>query len=62
MSDNKSSNNNYEIILHVLQAISNVERNEEALEEKAKIFSLCLDIPQEQVKEILIDMDYKKEA
>lgn len=61
MSDNKSSDN-YQIILYVLKAISNVERNEEALEEKAKIFSLCLDIPQDEVKEILIEMDYKKEA
>lgn len=57
-----SKDSNEDIIKHVMSAISNNAYNEEELEEKAKIFSLCLDIPKDTVKEILIEMHFQKKS
>lgn len=53
-------NSNQEIINYVLEALDNNQRNQEQIEEKAKIFSLCLDIPVDEIKNILIEIESKK--
>lgn len=53
---------NDEIIKNVMHAISNRRHNDEEIDEKAKIFSLCLDISQEEVKQVLLDQHYKDAA
>lgn len=57
-----SKDNNEEIIKHVIYAISDNAYSDDDLEEKAKIFSLCLDIPKEKVKEILIKMQMENKS
>jgi hypothetical protein len=53
---------NDEVIKNVMNAISNRRHSEEEIDEKAKVFSLCLDITQEDVKQVLLDLHYKNEA
>ena len=53
---------NDEVIKHVMDAISNRRHSDEEIDEKAKVFSLCLDITQEDVKQVLLKLQYKNEA